>query len=324
MTGLLTLSDWLLDTVIALFAIACPAYYTYKALKNKTAAPRLIWLRYWVVYSVFHMATLVTDVLLAWLPFYSTVKVLFSLWLVSSKASGAQLVYAYGLEPLLRTNEKEIDRQIKRLQKQATDLFWTLFSRFGAHSTLLMVTFVRQYMTAVAFGGGPSMAVDGLDAIVGSEEEEMEESDPPSVTRPGNKRGKVATNGLASQSRPSPATQLNDEFLQEVGHDTSQVQAQPSSSSVANGREPDEAGQPALGTCFGHSGSGLQVVSNSSQLNHVNVQERDHKPTFVFYSSGDEEDDRPPPSPNQLNRIDGSKKKRIVRRGPSTRRSART
>ncbi len=136
----------LMDTVVTFFSIVYPAYYTYKALKNKAQPMRLVWLKYWVAFAAFHSTTLVTDILLSWLPFYDLGKLLILLWLVSMKASGAQIVYTYGLEPFIRTNEKEIDRCIKNKQKQLADLFWSVMSRFGANYAAIVFNFGKHYV----------------------------------------------------------------------------------------------------------------------------------------------------------------------------------
>lgn len=141
----------LLDTAVTFFSIVYPAYYTYKALKNKAQPMRLVWLKYWVAFAAFHTATLFTDVLLCWLPFYELGKLLILLWLVSLKASGAQIVYTYGLEPLIRTNEKEIDKLIKSKQKQFTDLCWHFMSKFGASYAAIVYNFGTHYVSAMLF-----------------------------------------------------------------------------------------------------------------------------------------------------------------------------
>lgn len=216
MSGLSALSGFLLDTVITVLGLIYPAYYTYKALKNKTASQRLIWLRYWVVYAVFHLVTIFSDLILAWLPFYSSVKLLIALWLVASRANGAQLLYLYALEPFIRTNEKEIDRRLRRHQKWAVDLFWSLFSRLGANWTLMAISMVKGYAGGMVYGtaGGPvNDQVDGGGDDDGGLDEDDSEDGRPSVTTATNKRSVSNGRKSATQSaRPSSAvaTQVND------------------------------------------------------------------------------------------------------------------
>src|SRR2546423_657978 len=112
--------DLLTEVALITAGVLIPAFSTFKSLKNKTQANRLVWLRYWVVFALFYATRLVTDVFLFWIPFYNILKILFILWLSSSKAAGAQVLYFYAVEPILRGHENAIDGIITNYQKKAS------------------------------------------------------------------------------------------------------------------------------------------------------------------------------------------------------------
>lgn len=130
--------------------VLIPAFSTFKSLRNKTQQNRLIWLRYWVVFSLFYSSRLITDIFLFWLPFYNIIKILFILWLSSSRAAGAQVLYFYAVDPILRGHEAAIDRIISYYQKKLTNLCWTVASQIGVRWSGFFVQVIRLYLeTAV-------------------------------------------------------------------------------------------------------------------------------------------------------------------------------
>ena len=136
------------ELVLVTAGVLIPSFSTFKALKNKTQQNRLIWLRYWVVFSLFYSTRLVTDVFFFWLPFYDLIKILIILWLSSSKAAGAQVLYFCAIEPLLRGHELTIDRFITQSQKQVASIFWAAASQFGLRWSGFIVQIIRLYLEA--------------------------------------------------------------------------------------------------------------------------------------------------------------------------------
>lgn len=138
----------LADATMTLAGVMYPAFATYKSVQQKSPQNRLIWCRYWVVFAVFFALKTVGDVILFWLPFYYLVQVLLILWISSSKASGAQIVYAYAIVPLLKDREQSIDRLITRVKRDASLLFWQTASAVGIHWSSTFCHIIRLYVQA--------------------------------------------------------------------------------------------------------------------------------------------------------------------------------
>lgn len=116
--------DAITSSLIVVFGIVNPVYSTYRSVRNKTQQTRLLWLRYWVVFGLFYSLTCLTDYILFWLPFYNVLKILFVLWISSSKASGAQVVFSYALVPALKDYEKNLDRFVSSCREKVYTLLW--------------------------------------------------------------------------------------------------------------------------------------------------------------------------------------------------------
>lgn len=50
-------------------------------------------LTYWIVFAAFSVVEVFTNVILYWLPFYFTAKIVFLVWLMHSSTRGAELIY---------------------------------------------------------------------------------------------------------------------------------------------------------------------------------------------------------------------------------------
>ncbi|KAI1285036.1 Receptor expression-enhancing protein 3 [Halotydeus destructor] len=162
------------DMVVTVVGVIYPAFYTYKSLKNKTNQMRLIWLRYWVAFSFYYTISNMADYVLFWVPFYEMFKLVALFWLVAAKASGANILYLYAIDPLIKANEKQIESLIRRQQKRFTELFWTFVSRCGIQSSAFIFTAFRsQLVSSIAFRNQDG--VDGTNVVdFNSEDEEIE------------------------------------------------------------------------------------------------------------------------------------------------------
>lgn len=69
------LFSFLAPLTLSVIAFVYPAIQTIRALESKEQQER--WLTYWVVYGAFNVFENVGDVVLAWLPFYFTIKATF-------------------------------------------------------------------------------------------------------------------------------------------------------------------------------------------------------------------------------------------------------
>ena len=55
------MSSFVSHMMTGLIGIVYPAYFTYKAAKNKSEGQRLLWLRYWVTFAAYYSITAVSD-----------------------------------------------------------------------------------------------------------------------------------------------------------------------------------------------------------------------------------------------------------------------
>lgn len=169
------------DMLVVIVGVLLPAYGTYKSLRQKASTNRLIWLRYWVVFGFYHSIISIADILIFWLPLYSTGKVLVLLWLSSSKASGAQIVYNFAILPLLKDREAVIDKKIEGTKKQIAIYFWRVVTSTGINWSLVIATALKsgvgmaipsQESVCSNQQNVPQIQADAVDGIL-SEEEDM-------------------------------------------------------------------------------------------------------------------------------------------------------
>ncbi|KAL6875289.1 TB2/DP1, HVA22 family domain-containing protein [Trichoderma novae-zelandiae] len=86
-----------------------PIFASYKALKTSDPAQLTPWLMYWVVFSCCLLVESWVYFILAWVPFYGYIRLLFFLYLILPQTQGARVLYEQHVHPFLRENEAQID-----------------------------------------------------------------------------------------------------------------------------------------------------------------------------------------------------------------------
>ena len=81
LAGLLLLLDVAGKFLSNFIGLVYPANKSLKAIKSLESDDDTKWLTYWVVYATFATVESFTDLLINWVPFYYTAKVLFLLYL---------------------------------------------------------------------------------------------------------------------------------------------------------------------------------------------------------------------------------------------------
>eukprot|EP00835_Amoeboradix_gromovi_P007082 NODE_1044_length_1788_cov_0.240379.p1 type:complete len:205 gc:universal NODE_1044_length_1788_cov_0.240379:1396-782(-) len=123
--GIMALSALLLVLDIAgkflsnLIGLIYPGNKSLKAIKSSATEDDTKWLTYWVVYATFATVESFTDLLINWVPFYYTAKVLFLLYLSLPQFDGAVKVYQI-IEPFLTKEGSKMDAALDKL-KNATE-----------------------------------------------------------------------------------------------------------------------------------------------------------------------------------------------------------
>ncbi|KAM0246377.1 hypothetical protein ACHAQJ_010247 [Trichoderma viride] len=104
-----------------------PIFASYKALKTSDPAQLVPWLMYWVVFSCCLLVESWVYFILAWVPFYGYIRLLFFLYLILPQTQGARVLYEKYIHPFLRENESHIDEFIasahERLKAAGIDYF---------------------------------------------------------------------------------------------------------------------------------------------------------------------------------------------------------
>jgi len=142
------LSAMLSRIVILVFGTLYPAFASYKAVKTKDIREYVKWMMYWIVFAFFTCMETVTDLFLAWFPFYYEVKILLVVWLLSPATRGSSILYKKFVHPWLERNEEEIERYIERASRQGYSAVMSLSVRGVNYATQLVM------QSAIRGGGG--------------------------------------------------------------------------------------------------------------------------------------------------------------------------
>uniref|UniRef100_A0A7S2D2Y8 Receptor expression-enhancing protein n=1 Tax=Octactis speculum TaxID=3111310 RepID=A0A7S2D2Y8_9STRA len=92
-----------------LLCVALPAWMSYKCLEHAEKHDSRQWLMYWIIFSLIHILDSFFGMVLAWIPFYTILKILFLSCCAYLK--GASWVYSH-LRPYLAQNEERIDHSL--------------------------------------------------------------------------------------------------------------------------------------------------------------------------------------------------------------------
>ncbi|KAI8818023.1 TB2/DP1, HVA22 family-domain-containing protein [Fimicolochytrium jonesii] len=101
----------------------CPAYYSYKAVKERNEEALDWWLIHWMVISAFTVFENIGDTLLFWVPLYFELKLMIIILLVLPWTNGSTLIYKHILQPTLTRHEPNIDNALTRAQKATARWF---------------------------------------------------------------------------------------------------------------------------------------------------------------------------------------------------------
>lgn len=88
-----------------LVALAYPLYASVRAIETKSPVDDQQWLTYWVLYSLITLFELTFASIIEWLPFWSSMKLIFISWLVLPYFSGAAYVYQKYVRPVFIKNQ---------------------------------------------------------------------------------------------------------------------------------------------------------------------------------------------------------------------------
>ena len=81
--------------LIIIFGTLHPAYSTYKAMKKRDYREQLKLQMYWIHFACFTVAEPLMDIFLFWLPFYSEMKLVYTLWSIPLSPISQGGIFAY-------------------------------------------------------------------------------------------------------------------------------------------------------------------------------------------------------------------------------------
>uniref|UniRef100_A0A8C6J779 Receptor expression-enhancing protein n=1 Tax=Melopsittacus undulatus TaxID=13146 RepID=A0A8C6J779_MELUD len=105
-----------------LIGFAYPAYVSIKAIESSSKEDDTTWLTYWVVYGVFNVAEVFSDIFLYWFPFYYAGKCFFLLWCMAPVPwNGSQVLYQNIIRPWFLRHHRTVDSVLGNLSAKALD-----------------------------------------------------------------------------------------------------------------------------------------------------------------------------------------------------------
>jgi len=96
-----------------------PSLESYKALKTETKDDDIQWLAYWIVFALFTLVEFFLDIVLAWIPLYYEVKLVFILWLALPQTRGALKLWQDNQASIDKFYSKMVE-QLEKIQAPAT------------------------------------------------------------------------------------------------------------------------------------------------------------------------------------------------------------
>jgi len=124
-------------------AFLYPGYMSFKAMQNDNLDEHIHWLTYFVIYGLFNVTESVADVLLFWLPYYKTLKLVFLLWCFLPQTKGCKVVYERLVRPFFSAHQSKIDSSLETIEGsfvQATQEIRGVSSEFFQQMATNMVT----------------------------------------------------------------------------------------------------------------------------------------------------------------------------------------
>lgn len=99
---------WLWTIVLRSYALSgpmmmllYPLYASIMAIESPYKEDDQQWLTYWVLYSLVSLMEMAAGPVLAWIPFYSTIKLIIASWLVLPQFRGGIILYEKFVRPYL-------------------------------------------------------------------------------------------------------------------------------------------------------------------------------------------------------------------------------
>ena len=107
------------NLVSALLTCIYPIIASIKALESRDEDDDKKWLSFWTVFGIFQTVEMLFSWVLTLIPFYYTLRLAFFVYLMAPQTNGAYMLYESVFSPLVRKNEKKINKIIDGVSKEA-------------------------------------------------------------------------------------------------------------------------------------------------------------------------------------------------------------
>lgn len=94
--------------ITCLLGVAYPCFMSFLALESDGEDDDKQWLTYWVVFGIFNIVDQFAGFILAFVPFYFFLKLIFMVWLFHPATLGATTIYNIYILPNMKQYEKHI------------------------------------------------------------------------------------------------------------------------------------------------------------------------------------------------------------------------
>mmetsp|Transcript_32585 Transcript_32585/g.68094 ORF Transcript_32585/g.68094 Transcript_32585/m.68094 type:complete len:129 (-) Transcript_32585:237-623(-) len=117
------MTDFIVGVGSFVMGVLYPSYMSFKAIRTKdNKEDDTQWLTYWVIYSLVQLIDSVLGFVLIWIPFFSTLKLLATLYLVLPQFKGSLALYVViepKLAPLVDKIEVMVESKLKSISAPA-------------------------------------------------------------------------------------------------------------------------------------------------------------------------------------------------------------
>ena len=110
------------NIICALLTCVYPMLMSIRTIESKSDEETKNWLSFWTVFGIFSIIEMFFGFVLAFIPYYSILRIVFFIYLMAPQTNGAHTFYASVLAPYLKTHEKEIKAFIEKVQSQADEV----------------------------------------------------------------------------------------------------------------------------------------------------------------------------------------------------------
>ena len=93
-----------------LIGIAFPIFYSLKSLQSREEDDDKQWLTYWIIYSCTNILDVFSDYIMAVMPFYFFIKIVFLMWMFLPNIRGAEVIYHNLIKKYFKKYLDDVDK----------------------------------------------------------------------------------------------------------------------------------------------------------------------------------------------------------------------